>query len=106
TCALPILLRIRQLPGVAVAVLLAAGLVAGPVQAQQGTVTGQVTDKSNQQPVAGAQVLIVGTSLQARTSREGRYTIAKVPAGQYRSEERRVGYATATHSVTVAAGET
>ena len=99
-------LRIRQLPGVAVAVLLAAGLVAGPVQAQQGTVTGQVTDKSNQQPVAGAQVLIVGTSLQARTSREGRYTIAKVPAGQYQVQLRLIGYATATQSVTVAAGET
>ena len=97
---------IRQLPGVATALLLVAGLVAGPVQAQQGTVAGQVTDKSNQQPVAGAQVLIVGTSLQARTSREGRYTIAKVPAGQYQVQLRLIGYATATQSVTVAAGET
>ena len=76
--------RIRQLLGSAAAMLLLAGLVAEPLQAQQGTVAGQVTDKSNQQPVAGASVLIVGTSLQGRTSREGRYTITNVPAGRYR----------------------
>ncbi len=99
-------LSIRQLPGVATAVLLLAGLAAGPVQAQQGTVTGQVTDKSNQQPVPGAQVLIAGTSLQARTGREGRYTITNVPAGQYNLQVRFIGYATATSAVTVAGGET
>src|SRR2546426_6826916 len=82
TCSMNVL-RIRQLPGVATMVLLLTAVAAVPVQAQQGSVTGQVTDKSSQQPVAGAQVLIVGTSLQARTSREGRYSIAKVPAGQY-----------------------
>ncbi|PYP00354.1 MAG: hypothetical protein DMD61_04460, partial [Gemmatimonadetes bacterium] len=99
-------LRIRQLPGVAVAVLLAAGLVAGPVQAQQGTVTGQVTDKSNQQPVAGAQVLIAGTSLESRTGRDGHFTMIKVPAGRYTVQVRLIGYATGTASVSVAAGET
>jgi len=99
-------LSIRQLPGVATAILLLAGLAAGPVQAQQGTVAGQVTDKANQQPVAGAQVLIGGTSLQARSSREGRYTITNVPAGQLSVQVRLIGYATATQPVTVAAGQT
>ena len=75
---------------------------AGPVQAQQGSVTGQVTDKSNQQPVAGASVLLVGTSLQGRTNAEGRYSIAKVPAGQYQVQVRLIGYATATQPITVA----
>jgi TonB-linked SusC/RagA family outer membrane protein len=100
------LLRIRPLPGVAAAVMLLAGIAAGPVHAQQGTVAGQVTDKSNQQPVAGAQVLIGGTSLQARTSREGRYSIIRVPPGQYSVQVRLIGFATATQPVTVAAGET
>lgn len=100
------LLRIRPLPGVAAAVMLLAGIAAGPVHAQQGTVTGQVTDKSSQQPIAGAQVLIGGTSLQARTSREGRYTITRVPPGQYNVQVRLIGYATATRPVSVAAGET
>jgi TonB-dependent starch-binding outer membrane protein SusC len=97
---------IRQLPGVAAALLLVAGLCAGPVQAQQGTVAGQVTDKSNQQPVAGAEVLIGGTSLQTRTARDGHYSITKVPPGQYSVQARLIGYATATSSVNVAAGAT
>ena len=100
------LLCIRQLLGNAAAMLLVAGVVAEPLQAQQGTVAGQVTDKSNQQPVPGASVLIVGTSLQGRTSREGRYAITNVPAGRYSVQVRLIGYATATQPVTVAGGET
>src|SRR5690349_15703899 len=98
--------RIRQLPGVAAALLLVTGLCAGPVKAQQGTTAGQVTDKSNQQPVAGAEVLIGGTSLQTRTARDGHYTITKVPPGQYSVQARLIGYATATSSVNVAADAT
>jgi len=55
--------------------------------------------------VAGASVLIVGTSLQGRTSREGRYTITNVPAGRYSVQVRLIGYATTTQPVTVAGGE-
>ena len=98
--------RIRPLLGTAAAILLAAAVVAEPVQAQQGTLAGQITDKSNQQPVAGAAVIIGGTSLQGRTSREGRYSITKVPVGRYNVQVRLIGFATATQPVTVAAGET
>ncbi len=98
--------RIRPLLGTAAAILLVAGVVAEPVQAQQGTVAGQITDKSNQQPVPGASVLIVGTSLQGRTSREGRYTITNVPPGRYSVQVRLIGFATATQPVTVAGGAT
>jgi len=97
-------LTIRSL-GVAAALLGAAGFSAGPVQAQQGSVAGQVSDKSNQQPVAGAGVLVVGTSLQARTGREGRYSITNVPPGKYQVQVRFIGYATATQPVTVATGQ-
>ncbi len=99
-------LRIRQLPGVATALLLVAGLFAGPVHAQQGSVAGQVTDKANQQPIAGAQVLIAGTSIETRSGRDGHYSVIKVPPGQYSVQVRLIGYATATSPVTVAAGET
>jgi len=97
--------RIRPLLGSAAAILLLAGVVAEPVQAQRGTVAGQVTDKSNQ-PVSGASVIIIGTSLQGRTTREGRFTLTNVPAGQYQVQVRLIGYATATSPVTVAAGQT
>src|SRR2546428_979524 len=98
--------RVRLLLGIAAAILLLAVVVTEPVQAQQGTVAGQVTDKSNQQPVPGASVLIVGTNLQGRSSREGRYTITNVPPGTYSVQVRLIGYATATQSVTVGAGQT
>ncbi len=98
-------LNIRPLPGVAAAVCLLAGLTAGPLNAQ-GTIAGQVTDKSSQQPIAGAQVLVAGTSLQARTGRDGHYSITKVPTGQYSVQVRLIGYATGTSSVSVAGGQT
>src|SRR5947209_16676219 len=98
------LLSIRSL-GIAAALLIGVGLAAGPVSAQQGSVAGQVTDKSNQQPVAGAVVLVAGTSLQARTGREGRYSITNVPPGQYQVQVRFIGFATGTQAVTVAAGQ-
>ena len=97
--------RIRQLLGTATAIVLLAVVVAEPVQAQRGSVTGQVTDKSNQQAVTGASVLVVGTNLQGRTNREGRYTITNVPAGQYQVQVRLIGYATATSPVSVSAGQ-
>jgi len=96
-------LSIRSL-GIAAAWLVAAVFAAGPVSAQ-GTVAGQVTDKSNQQPVAGAAVLIGGTSLQVRTGRDGRYSITNVPAGKYEAQVRFIGFATATQPVTVTAGQ-
>jgi len=95
-----------RLLGVAAAVGLLASLGAGPVQAQQSTIAGQVTDKSSQQPIAGAQVLVAGTSLQAITGRDGRYTIGRVPPGQYRVQARLIGYATGTTSVSIGAGQT
>src|SRR5437016_1190057 len=97
--------RIRQLLGSATAILLLAVVVAEPVQAQRGSVTGQVTDKSNREAVTGASVLVVGTNLQGRTNREGRYTITNVPAGQYQVQVRLIGYATATNPVSVSAGQ-
>src|SRR3989440_12782558 len=97
------LLSIRSL-GVAAAWLVATGFAAGPLSAQ-GTLSGQITDKSNQQPIAGAAVLVVGTSLQARTGREGRYSITNVAPGQYRVQVRFIGFATATQAVAVAAGQ-
>ena len=95
--------RIRSVPRATAVLALLVGFTGRTLCAQQGSVTGQVTDKTTQQPIAGAQVLILGTSLQALTSRDGRYTIAKVPAGRYQMQTRLLGYASATVPVTVAA---
>ncbi len=79
------------------------GAVAG---AQQGTVAGRVTDQANGQPLVGARVTIMGTSLIAQTNAEGRYTLSRVPGGPITVRVSAVGYATASRTLTVAAGQT
>ena len=74
-------------------------------QAQQPNVTGRVTDQASGHPLAGARVIIVGTSLIAQTNAEGRYSIARVPAGQATVRASAVGYAAASRALTVNPGE-
>ena len=79
------------------------GAVAG---AQQGTVAGRVTDQANGQPLVGARVTIMGTSLIAQTNAEGRYSLSRVPGGQLTVRASAVGYGAASRVVTVNPGET
>ena len=73
--------------------------------AQQGTVSGVVTDQASGQPIVGARVGVVGTTLVTQTNAEGRYTLGRIPAGQVTLRVSAIGYAAGTPSVTVAAGE-
>jgi TonB-linked SusC/RagA family outer membrane protein len=83
-------------------------LTAAPAMgaAQQGTITGRVTEGGTGQPVSEARVFVVGTSLFATTSADGRYTIRNVPAGAASVRVLRVGLGEQRKPVTVAAGET
>lgn len=96
--------NIRPLFGLAALVGLLTGTTAAA--AQQGGVAGRVVDQATQQAVAGAQVLVVGTTRRALTNQDGRYRIENLSAGQYQLQARLIGYATAARPVTVAAGET
>src|SRR5438477_2203498 len=75
-------------------------------QAQQANVTGRVTDQASGHPLGGARVTIVGTSLVAQTTADGHYTLSRVPGGSCTVRASAVGYATASRTLTVAAGET
>src|SRR5262249_52741949 len=76
-----------------------------PAAAQQGgEVTGLVTDKSNNQPVAGAQVSVVGTTVRSLTGQDGHYRLLNVPAGTATVRVSTIGYALATQPVSVPAG--
>ena len=96
---------IRQLIGVAAGVALLGGVVASGA-AQQGSIAGRVTHRVTQQPVAGAEVLVLGTNLASRTRQDGQYRIASVAPGRYTLQVRLIGYATVSQPVSVAAGET
>src|SRR5207245_10148452 len=95
---------IRQLIGVAAGVALLGGVVASGA-AQQGSIAGRVAHRVTQQPVAGAEVLVLGTNLASRTRQDGQYRIASVAPGRYTLQVRLIGYATVPQPVSVAAGE-
>ena len=74
-------------------------------QAQsQGRIVGTVTNETGQ-PVAGASVVVVGTTLGAVTSATGQFTIGGVAPGARQVQARRIGFAPATREVRVAAGQ-
>ena len=77
----------------------------GP-SSQSGTISGRVTSATNQAPLTGVEVAIVGTTSGTVTDQQGRYTIPGVPAGPQRVRASMLGYAEATQSVMVAAGST
>ncbi|GII91898.1 S8 family serine peptidase [Sinosporangium siamense] len=81
-----------------------AAVRAVPYQ-QLGGVTGTVT--SGTTPVAGAGVTVTGPLTRTvHTTREGTFTLPRLPAGDYRLTVDKFGYGTAAATVTVAADQT
>ena len=72
-------------------VLLAFGATGLWAQGTTGKIEGTVTDP-NGQPVAGAQVIIVGTAAGAVTGSTGYYFINNVPAGVYTLRAQMIGF--------------
>lgn len=62
------------------------------VLAQTGRIQGTVTDAQTGQPLVGANVLIVGTTMGAATNLEGYYSILNVPPGEYDLRISMIGY--------------
>jgi TonB-dependent starch-binding outer membrane protein SusC len=85
---------------------LVAGLlgVAGLSAQNTGTVAGRVVEGSTQDPLAGVTVNVAERTVV--TGADGRFAIGAVPAGTHTVRATRIGYATATRQVTVAAGQT
>jgi len=83
---------------------LAVLLIAPPLAAQQGSITGKVTDKTSGLPLAGARIQAVGSNLIAGTNGLGVYTMKAVQAGKVDLRIVMVGYASLTRTVQVVAG--
>ena len=89
---------------------LVVGALGSPLSAQQqpaqsGAVVGRVTDRATGQPIPEASVVIVGSTRGGRTSEQGRYRIAGVPAGPHQVRVTRLGYTAETRPTTVVAGQ-
>ncbi len=99
--------RSRGAAAAAAAILaLFLALLPDAVAAQNGRVSGLVTDATSGRPMESAQVSLVTTGLGTLTGGNGRFLILNVPPGQYTVRVDRIGYRAATSQVTVAAGET
>jgi TonB-dependent starch-binding outer membrane protein SusC len=91
------------------AAVLALALAFAPAVASAqgvGRVTGRVVDQATNAPISQAQIVVVGTTLGARTNEQGEYTLVSVPAGQQQLRVLRLGYGSVTRPVTVVAEQT
>ena len=96
---------VKSLVRWALALGLSAALPVAVLAQDVGTVQGRVTDAASGAPVAGAQVVVEGAGVGAVTADDGRYTIARTPAGPRVVIARRIGFAQGRQPVTVAAGQ-
>ncbi len=69
-----------------------AGQTAEVRGALVGVLSGSVIDRSTRQPIADAQVGVVGTTLSATTDASGRFRIANVPVGTRSIRVVRIGF--------------
>ena len=77
-----------------------------PLAAQQGQITGLVTNAATGQPISSAQVFIPELSMGALSASNGRFVMLGVNAGTHTVRVERIGFAAATMEVTVAVDQT
>jgi TonB-linked SusC/RagA family outer membrane protein len=80
--------------------------ITAPLHAQQGTINGQVVDRSGGAPLEAAQVVLSANNRIVTTNLEGRFVFANVSPGTHQVRVLRVGYKPATQTATVLDGET
>ena len=85
---------------------LAGVMLSTPLEAQQGTISGQVTDAETGEPLSGAAVEALGEGGPQPTNNEGRFTLS-VAAGSHSVVVSLIGYETTrVDGVDVAGGST
>ena len=98
--------RYARQPVVLMTCLVALTASSGAFADTKGKLTGRIVDAKNQ-PVLGANVQIVGTTLGAAANEDGYYLILNVPVGDYTARVSAVGYQTnLVKEVRLSAGQT
>ena len=89
--------------------LVVAALLIGSAAISAQTPTASITGRvigENGQPVTGAQVRLVNTTLGTLTADNGRYALGNLPVGQYRIRAQMLGNRPIEREVTLVAGQT
>jgi TonB-dependent receptor len=73
--------------------------------AQTGTIEGYVFDSQTDDPLPGANIYLVGTSLGSAADLTGKFIIHQVPAGQYQLAVKYIGYREKKFDITVDDGQ-
>ncbi len=73
---------------------------------QSGTIRGKVLDQSTGDPLIGANVVVLGTSLGAATDINGDFSLTYVPSGKQTLRVSYIGYEPITVEVVVEGGRT
>jgi len=63
---------------------------------ETGKIAGKITDKSTGEPLAAANILIIGTAMGAAADAQGQYVILRVSPGTYNLRISHIGYGTVT----------
>jgi hypothetical protein len=67
----------------------------------KGSITGYVRDNATEEPLIGANVVIVGTTFGTATDAGGKYYIPNIPAGNTHLKVNSIGYGAQNISITV-----
>lgn len=78
----------------------------GAVAQERGSVAGAVANRETGRPLAGANVLVVGTGIGAVTDPDGRFMLTGIVPGTHELRASFIGFESAADRVEVAAGET
>ncbi|MEO6526929.1 MAG: SusC/RagA family TonB-linked outer membrane protein [Gemmatimonadaceae bacterium] len=87
----------------ALAALLGSVLLAAPVLAQTGIVSGRVLDSASRQPLVSVSLRISGHSIGALSRADGSFSIIGVPAGPQVVRATRIGFGAQSRAVQVPA---
>jgi outer membrane receptor protein involved in Fe transport len=74
-------------------------LVVANRSALSAEISGLVTDRSSNNPIAGATIVIAGSALGGVTDSQGHYRISGVPRGRHTVLARSIGYDTVAYQV-------
>ncbi len=85
---------------------LALTSLGGRLAAQGATITGHITARDGNLPLAEARVIVINNTLSASSDQDGKFTLRNAPTGSVQLQVLRVGYKSVKRTIEVAANAT